>query len=86
MPELATFYGIRITINCSDHNPPHIHVQYGENNALVSLHDGSVIRGRIPRKQHKLVVAWMSIHEDELWENWELASQNQEVFKIAPLQ
>lgn len=30
MPEISLFYGIRITMNYSEHNPPHIHIQYAE--------------------------------------------------------
>lgn len=29
MPEISLFYGIRITMNWSDHNPPHFHAEYG---------------------------------------------------------
>lgn len=86
MPEISVFFGIRITINCSDHNPPHIHAEYGEYEALIGIRDGNLLRGRMPRKQLKLIAAWIIIHEDEIWDNWELASQNKEVFKIEPLQ
>lgn len=28
MPEIALFYGIRITMYYDDHNPPRFHVEY----------------------------------------------------------
>ena len=28
MPEIALFYGIRITMYYDDHTPPHFHVEY----------------------------------------------------------
>jgi hypothetical protein len=30
MPEISLFYGIRITMNWDEHNPPHFHVKYVE--------------------------------------------------------
>lgn len=34
MPEISLFYGIRITMDWNDHNPPHFHAQYGNNKAV----------------------------------------------------
>lgn len=31
MPEISLFYGIRITMYWSDHNPPHFYAEYGKN-------------------------------------------------------
>lgn len=31
MPEISLFYGIRITMFYSDHNPPHFHAEYAGN-------------------------------------------------------
>lgn len=67
-----------------DHNPPHIHAVYGDNEALYSL-DGDVLEGSLPNKQHKLVSAWIEIHKDELFANWQLAREHEPLFKIDPL-
>ncbi|MCM1388098.1 MAG: DUF4160 domain-containing protein, partial [Bacillus sp. (in: Bacteria)] len=32
-----------------------------------------VIKGALPSKQLKLVLAWCILHQDELMQNWELA-------------
>ena len=29
MPEISLFYGIRITMNWNEHNPPHFHSEEG---------------------------------------------------------
>jgi len=34
----------------------------------------------------RLVQAWIEIHRDELMANWELAKNDQEIYKIIPLQ
>ena len=62
-------FGIIITMNINDHNPPHLHARYGEHKA-VYLFDGTVDEGRLPRKQHRLVVAWIELHREELEANW----------------
>ena len=70
MPEIALFYGIRITMYYDDHNPPHFHVEYNGKKALIEL---------------KLVLAWCVIHQDELMQDWELAKDGKPLNKINPL-
>lgn len=85
MPEISLFYGIRITMNWNEHNPPHFHVQYGEYKASIRIMDGVVDRGYLPNKQLRLVLAWCVIHEDELMQNWELSKDGKPMNEIAPL-
>ncbi|MBQ4089954.1 MAG: DUF4160 domain-containing protein [Clostridia bacterium] len=51
---------------------------------MVAL-DGEVQEGTFPAKQTKLLLAWMAIHKDELLANWELAMNEQPLYKIEPL-
>lgn len=85
MPEISLFGGIRITMYYSDHNPPHFHAQYGDFRALVDIQHGYVIKGALPSRQLKYVLAWCEMHQDELMQNWELAKDAQPLNKIAPL-
>ncbi len=85
MPEVSLFYGIRVTMYYSDHNPPHFHVEYNGNKALIDIINASVLRGALPNKQLKLVLAWCVLHQDELMNNWELSKQNLPLNKISPL-
>ena len=73
MPEISLFCGIRITMFYSDHNPPHFHAEYGGCKALVDIQHSCVIRGALPSRQLKLILAWCELHKDELMQNWELA-------------
>jgi hypothetical protein len=84
MPTLSMFYGILIRMYYDDHNPPHIHAIYGDCESSFDL-DGNVIDGELPRKQRRLVTAWIEIHRDELAANWELARNEEPFFKIEPL-
>lgn len=84
MPTISMFYGILIRMYYDDHNPPHIHAIYGENEACYDF-NGQTIDGKLPNKQDKLVVAWIEIHKDELEANWKLARDGEQIFKIEPL-
>jgi len=87
MPTLSIFFGIIIRmyreIN-SKHNLPHIHAEYQEYEAVVSL-DGKILSGELPPKKMKLVQAWLEIHNEDLQANWKLLSEGKEYFKIDPL-
>ena len=66
MPEISLFYGIRITMYYDDHNPPHFHAKYNENKAIVEIYNARILKGSLPSRQLKLVLAWCVIHQDEL--------------------
>lgn len=85
MPEICMFGGIRITMYYSDHNPPHFHAEYGEFKALIDIQRGYVIKGALPSRQLKYVLAWCEMHLDELMQNWELAKDANPLNKITPL-
>ena len=85
MPTISMFYGIIIRMyNNGEHNPPHFHASYQGYNAVFNF-DGEVTDGEMPNKQQKIVAAWAEIHKDELLANWELAMNEQPLYKIEPL-
>ena len=45
----------------------------------------SAFRTRLPRKQFRLVQAWIELHRDELMADWALASSGELPYKIDPL-
>lgn len=85
MPEISLFYGIRITMNWNEHNPPHFHVEYAGHKAIVLIQSGIIDRGFLPNKQLKLVLAWCEIHKEELMANWILSEQSKPMNAINPL-
>jgi len=88
MPVISMFYGVIVLMYYFDNrkqHQPHIHVQYAEEEAVVSIPNGDVIEGSIRTAKLKLVQAWIEIHRDELMANWQLAVNGQAVFKIEPL-
>ncbi len=51
MPVLSMFYGIIIRMYYRDdkqHRAPHIHAEYSGHEAVLSITDGSVLRGALP--------------------------------------
>lgn len=46
---------------------------------------GEVLDGKLPTKQYKLVAAWLTIHEDELYAAWNKAVRQISFDKIEPL-
>lgn len=88
MPIISMFYGIIVRLYLLDnrhHNAPHIHARYAESEASVSIEDGEILAGNLPRKQLRLVQAWIELHRDELMADWELAVNGEEPYKIKPL-
>jgi hypothetical protein len=86
MPELSRFYGIIIRMFYGDHPPPHFHAVYQDEQIQVDINTLEVIEGRMSRRALSLVLEWAALHRTELRRAWELASANQEPFKIAPLE
>lgn len=88
MPIISMFFGIIIRLYLLDnkhHHLPHIHAKYGEYEASIDIGDGEAIAGELPRKQLRLVQAWIELHRDELMADWELAVGGETPYKITPL-
>lgn len=85
MPTISEFFGIKIYMYWDDHIPPHFHAEYTNTTALISITDAVVIKGLLPSKQLKLVLAWCELHEKELLINWNSAQNHGELHRINPL-
>jgi hypothetical protein len=88
MPAISIFYGIIIRMFFMDtdkHNAPHIHADYQGQVAVYSIPDGLILAGELPPNKHKLVVAWIEIHQEDLIANWNLAVNGKKPFPIKGL-
>lgn len=85
MPEISLFYGIRVTMYYDDHNSPHFHAEYNGMKALIDIVQARVLKGALPSRQLKLILAWCVIHQDELMQNWELSKDGKPLNRINPL-
>jgi len=86
VPEICRFFGIVIKMFFDDHNPPHFHAEYSGDVALIDIGNLSVFSGRLPPRVTGLVIEWATIHQQELFADWERARAQQELQKIAPLE
>ena len=84
MPTISKFYGIVILMHPSgkEHIPPHLHALYGEYQASISLHDGKVIKGKLPPKAEQLVLEFILKYQTELLTMW----NTQNFTKLPPLE
>ena len=85
MPELSRFYGLVISINWVDHNPPHFHVRYAGSDAAIAIRRMELLSGNLPNRALNLALEWAALHEKELLENWERARNQTPTRRIAPL-
>ena len=86
MPELSRFFGIIVAMFYNDHPPPHFHVRYGRQKAIVSIETLAVIEGSLSPRVQGLVAEWASLHRDELRQDWQHAERHEPLKPIAPLE
>lgn len=67
------------------HSLPHVHIEYGEDEAVIGIPNGELLEGDLRRAQLRMVQAWIEIHRDELMKNWERAIKGDAVSRIEPL-
>ncbi len=81
MPVIARFYGliIKMFLVVSEHNPPHIHAVYNEQNAAYDIRTQQLIEGDLPIRADSMVREWMAEYKGELMEMW-----NTQKFKQLP--
>ncbi len=85
MPEICRFYGIIIRMYYDDHNPPHFHAFYGDDEAWININTLAVFSGSLPARALGLVIEWASMRQDELRHDWGLVKNQQKPEKIMPL-
>jgi hypothetical protein len=84
MPVISAFYGmiIKIYFQKSEHNPPHIHVIYGEYAGLIDIQTQEMLEGDLPATALSLVKEWTKKYQTELLNIW----NTQDFIKLPPLE
>lgn len=85
MPTLSVFFGIYIRIFFEDHNPPHFHAEYNEDQAQIAIDTLAIIKGSLPPRALALVIEWAVQHQDELRTAWNSIQTTGQFQKIEPL-
>jgi hypothetical protein len=86
MPEISRFFGIIVQMYYSDHDPPHFHVRYSGQKALIAIETLALWRGRLSPRALGLVTEWAAMHRVALMEDWNLARSEAQLKPIAPLE
>jgi hypothetical protein len=86
MPVISVFLGIVIRIFQGDHNPPHIHVQYGDFRAILEIKSGKVLAGKLPPRVRKIMLEWLKIRRAEILKSWKDAKEFKIPRKVKPLE
>ena len=88
MPIISQFYGITISMYYNEykgkHHKPHIHIKYN-NYRIIYDFECNILEGKMPKKQKKLIEAWIIIHKMELNKLWNIMQEGKDFFKIDPL-
>ena len=84
MPVISRFYGmvIKMYFLASEHNPPHIHVIYGEYMGIIDIRNSEMITGDLPSKALALVGEWTMKNKDALLEMW----KTQDIRQLPPIE
>jgi hypothetical protein len=52
---------------------------------VYSILDGAILAGELPPNKHKMVAAWIEIHQEDLLADWTLAVNGKKPFPIKGL-
>lgn len=86
MPEISRFFGITIGMNYIDHPPPHFHVRYGSQKAIVGIHALALLSSALSPRVLGLVIEWAAAHQAELQADWDLSRQQEPLRPIQLLE
>ena len=84
MPTISEFFGIFIFIRFLDHNPPHFHAKYGDQEVTIDIVNGT-IRGEMSERALRRILEWLDLHRAEILEAWHKAANGEQPGKIEPL-
>ncbi|MCL2675623.1 MAG: DUF4160 domain-containing protein [Firmicutes bacterium] len=65
----------------SEHNPPHIHVVYGEYLGVLDIRTTNMLEGDLPSKALKIAQEWTAKHCNELIKMWE----TENIYELPPI-
>ena len=84
MPVISRFYGliVKMYFKSSEHNPPHVHVIYGEYMGVIDIKNNEIIEGDLPAKALAMAKEWVQKYKNELLDFW----ATQKITNLPPLE
>ncbi len=84
MPEICRFYGIVIFMNYNEHDPPHFHARYQDQEISIEIASG-IAQGKMSKRALRMLFEWAERYQPELMRNWQLAQAREPIEPIPPL-
>lgn len=85
MPIINRFFGIMIFMFWREHQPPHFHAKYGDEEIVMEIKNGKYT-GKMSKRAISLLQEWRKIHKKELMEDRVLAMDRKALRNIDPLE
>jgi len=84
MPAISRFYGliIKMYYKGGEHNPPHVHVLYGEYMGAIDIKTAELLEGDLPAKALSMAKEWIEKYRTELLDFW----ATQKISTLPPLE
>jgi hypothetical protein len=71
-------------VNYNDHEPPHFHARYGEQEVIIGIVSG-MVTGQMSKRALHMLFEWLEMRREDLMEDWRLARERKSLKQIAPL-
>jgi hypothetical protein len=71
MPRIGEILGVLFYVYADDHNPPHIHAIYGDDEMLVAIATGAVLEGSLPGAKRRVALDWLAENRGLALAAWE---------------
>jgi hypothetical protein len=86
VPIISVFLGLVVRVFHADHPPPHLHVQYGEHDAVVDIATGRTLAGHLPPRARALLVEWLRLRRRDIMRAWLDAQAMRPPRRVRPLE
>ena len=70
MPRIGEVLGVLIYVYAEDHNPPHIHAIYGDEEMKIEIATGTVLAGSLPGSKQALALNWLRANRAAALDAW----------------
>ena len=57
MPLISQFYGIAVSMNYNEHNPPHFHAIYQDQEVSFEIRSG-IVKGKMSKRALRMLFEW----------------------------
>jgi len=71
MPQIGEAFGLVFCVYFFDHNPPHVHAIYGDDEALLVIESGELLAGSLPGAKLRQAREWLAANQAHAAAAWQ---------------